>query len=237
MKLSNGAVKFSRADMILMSTFLMCGAAIHPALAKQPVAIVEDIRSPTSDVETFQYLRAGKNIDLGRTGRITIGYLKSCFQETITGGQVVVGQQMSKVEGGSVKRVRVECNGGRSNLSAGQAGKSGVMVFRGIGDKEKPGDAGAEKPGDVQPIRVYSASPFFLLSDRVGVVVIKRLDAPGDLIVLGVNGKTLDLAKKGKRLSPGAKYQVSAGDRTQIFEVVRNEPRDGGALIGRLVWF
>ncbi len=206
-----------------------CLAFGEAALAEQPAAIVEDVRSSEAEVEAFQYLRPGKTVHLGDSGVLILGYLTSCLRETISGGQVVVGETESEIQEGSVERERVECDGGHSNLSAAEAGKSGVVVFRGL---EKP-----EEISQVRPIRIYSASPVFTFTGPVDEVIIKRLDLSGDSEVLPVEGKTLDLAKLGRRLVPGARYEAKAGGKAQVFRIDRRASPRNEAVIGRLIRF
>ncbi len=209
-----------------LASCLPFGAA---AFAEQPAAIVEDVRSPEAKVETFQYLRPGKTVHLGDSGVLILGYLTSCLRETISGGQVVIGETESEIQEGSVERERVECDGGQSNLSAAEAGKSGVVVFRGL---EKP-----EETSQVRPIRIYSASPVFTFTGSVDEVVIKRLDLSGDSEVLPVEGQTLDLAKLGRRLVLGARYEAKAGGKAQVFQIDRRASPRNEAVIGRLIRF
>ncbi len=206
-----------------------CLAFGEAAFAEQPAAIVEDVRSPEAEVEAFQYLRPGKIVHLGDTGVLILGYLTSCLRETISGGQVVIGETESEIQEGSVEREKVECDGGHSNLSAAEAGKSGVVVFRGL---EKP-----EETSQVRPIRIYSSSPIFTFTGSVDEVVIKRLDLSGNSEVLPVEGKTLDLAKLGRRLVPGARYQAKAGGKAQVFQIDRRASPRNEAVIGRLIRF
>ena len=63
-------------------------------------------------------------------GVLVIGYLESCLREVINGGTVTIGQEQSKVVGGSIEREIVECDGGNIRLTKEQAGKSGAQVFR-----------------------------------------------------------------------------------------------------------
>src|SRR5258706_3709243 len=105
--------------------------ALAGGWAADPSAIVEAVQGAVKDVQVFDYLAAGTQIQLPARGILVLGYLKSCARETITGGKVVVGTDQSVVEGGQVKRETVECDGGRMQLTDRQAAKSGVMVFRG----------------------------------------------------------------------------------------------------------
>ena len=200
-----------------------------PSRTQQPAAIVEEVGSATADVQTFQYLRPGEVVHLGRSGTLVLGYLKSCLRETVRGGRVEIGELQSKIKEGSVKREKVECDGGRSLLSAEQKARGGVVVFR------RPEDS--QKKLQVRPLRIYSTSPVFTFTHPVGTVEITRLDQPDVTIVLHVKGRALDLAQLGKRLAPGARYEAQAGNKAQVFEVDLSESSRNDRLIGRLIRF
>ena len=106
------------------------GVGGQTARAQSPVAIVEDISVTVSGVELLEYVNRGRAIELGATGTLVLGYLNSCVRETINGGSVTVGEDRSIVEGGKVSRERVECGGGKMQLTLDQARKSSVVVFR-----------------------------------------------------------------------------------------------------------
>ncbi|MEE8445826.1 MAG: hypothetical protein V3S44_10780, partial [Alphaproteobacteria bacterium] len=106
--------------------FLVAGAAT----AAEPVAIVEDVAATGVKVRFLDYLERGRRIDLGAKGRIVIGYLNSCLREEIVGGEIVIGAEQSTVVAGSVRRARVECDGGRLLLTAEQAGEGAAIVMR-----------------------------------------------------------------------------------------------------------
>ncbi len=205
------------------------GVLASVALAQMPAAIVEHVRSAKSDLRTFDYLRAGQVVDLGRSGNLILGYLKSCLRETITGGQVTVGITESVVKDGLVLREVVECDGGRTKLTPEEARKSGTVVFRA---PDSPG-----KTAWPRPIHVNSASPVFTFSEPVDRLVIRRLDAPDKAILLKVTGPTLDLATLGSVLALGARYEAQAGEKLQIFVIDLNASPKGGPLVGRLVRF
>ena len=226
-----GGAKFRRvaALFVAIAGAVLCGPMARPATAQQPVAIVEDVRSATADVQVFDYLRPGQVIQLGKSGVLILGYLRSCLRETITGGRVTIGNMESVVKEGQIVREVVECDGGRSKLTPAEASKSGVIVFR------APGAASSR--ADARPILIYSASPIFTFDASVDQVVIRRLDVAGETMVLRVNGRALDLAALGKRLAPGARYEAHAGGKAQIFEVDRHASPEGEPLIGRLIRF
>ena len=111
---------------------LLQGAAavILSASAQSPAAVVEELAGAVPGVQFMDYVEPGQVIRLGAHDRIVLGYLKSCWRETISGGTVTVGNEQSEVAGGEVARVKVACEGGKMMLSAELAGKSGAMVFR-----------------------------------------------------------------------------------------------------------
>ena len=84
-----------------------------PAAAQQslPAAVVEDAPDDLS-VMAFDYLWQGDVITLGGGQELVLGYLGSCMRETVVGGKVEIGKDASRVEGGSVVREAVECDGG-----------------------------------------------------------------------------------------------------------------------------
>ena len=106
------------------------GAFILAASAQSPAAVVEEIQGSVPGVAFMDYVDPGQVIRLGAHDRIVLGYLQSCWRETINGGTVTVGAEQSEVAGGEVARAKVACEGGKMMLSAELAGKSGAMVFR-----------------------------------------------------------------------------------------------------------
>src|SRR5690349_7142881 len=101
------------------------GALIVSAAAQSPVAVVEEITGTVPGVQFMDYVEPGQVIRLGAHDRIVLGYLRSCWRETINGGTVTVGNDESDVAGGEVTRAKVTCEGGKMMLSAELAGKSG----------------------------------------------------------------------------------------------------------------
>ncbi len=203
--------------------------ASNPTRADEPVAIVEEIGAGVADVQVFDYLRPGDEIALAEGEVLILGYLRSCLRETITGGRVIVGQSESKVENGLIVRQRVECDGGAAVLTAEQAGKSGVSVFRAR-------DRTAEQAAAL-PLKLYSATPVFTFAEPVDKVVLERLDRSGQAITFDTKGAVLDLAAAGRSLWPGGRYRVSAGDAVRVLEIDARARPNGGPIIGRLVRF
>src|SRR3954463_11959808 len=64
-----------------------------------PIALVEDVKSATAEVEFMDYVGRGQVIKLEARDLLVLSYLKSCEHETITGGTVTVGAERSDVQG------------------------------------------------------------------------------------------------------------------------------------------
>jgi len=209
-------------------------ASVRPAAAADPAAIIEDVQGAVKDVQPFDYVVAGTQIQLPPHATLVIGYLKSCVHETITGGKIVIGSDESRVDGGQVLRETVECDGGHMQLTANQAAKSGVMVFRGMPKST------AQPPAQPQ-LTVYGVSPIFTLAgaDRLEIT---RLDQAGqpplDLpIVRPKAGRSaaVDFAKQNIALAPGGVYQASGGTHSVVFKVDAAAKPGPAPAVGRLV--
>lgn len=208
------------------------------AWADAPVAVVEDVSGKPAGVEFMDYVEPGKVIKLGAGDSIVLGYLKSCWRESIRGGTVTVGTEQSDVAGGTVDRTKVGCDGGKMELAAAQSKQSAAMVFR-----KAPGPNTAPKP----QFKIYGRAPVVELKGG-GTLVIERVDVPsGDRleIVIApaqlVNGAFYDLAKDltstGKSLKPGGVYRAKVGDQQIVFEVDAGAKDGAEPLAGRLLRF
>jgi hypothetical protein len=142
-----------------------------PASAQAPVAIVEDIDSSSAGLEFMDYVPAGKVIRLGASDRLVLGYLHSCWREAIIGGTVTVGAEQSTVASGKIDRVKVQCDGGRMQLTPEQASKSGALSFRKMPKKDQ------QLPQ--AEVVIYGLSPTIELRGG-GRLVIERLDFRGE---------------------------------------------------------
>jgi len=211
---------------------ILAGAAAQPALAQSraPVALVEDVSAGVKGVEAFDYVTAGKQIQLGSAGTLVLGYLDSCSEETITGGMVVVGTDQSAVTGGSVQRKTVACSGKPMQLTAEQSGKSGGLVFR-----KAPSAGGAPPPPAARPRVIPSAGPVISLP-KAGRLTIVRVDSQAAPVTLDLPAKPVDLGKRGIRLAPGGTYQANYGSNSVVFQVDSQSTGDASAL-ARLIRF
>jgi hypothetical protein len=215
----------------LPSLTVACLMALAPsAQAQAPAAIVEHVDSKTAGVEIMDYLLPGKTIGLAAGERLVLGYLKSCWQETITGGTVKIGAEQSEVANGKVERLKVGCDARHMTLTSAQAKTSGAMAFR------KGPQKGAPEP----ELTLYGLSPV-VEAKAAGRLVIERLDTKGERFEFELKGPQLlrgaffDLAKADKALSPGGIYRASMGERQLVFKVDALAKPGSGPVIGRLL--
>ncbi|MGE0734844.1 MAG: hypothetical protein AB7P50_08840 [Alphaproteobacteria bacterium] len=197
------------------------------ARGQAPVALVEDVKGSPPGVEFMDYVSPGKVIQLGRNDAIVLGYMKSCWRETITGGIVTIGAEQSDVRDGKVDRVKVACDAGKMQLTAQQANKAGVMVFR---DRPRP------------QITIYGRSPVVEIKGG-GNLVIERLDKAGERYAVPIasaqlmQGAFYDLASISVVLAAGGTYRASLGTQQIVFRVDASAQPDRGPIIGRLLRF
>lgn len=212
-------------------------AAGAPAMAAEPVALVEMLTGAPQGVGFMDYLFAGQTIALGPSEGLVIDYLQSCQRETIKGaGTVTIGVEQSTLNGGNVTRERVRCDGERLKLSPAEAEKSGVVVFRAPPKPRiQPGDVVIER-------RLYGASPIIGLGSERAIHV-ERLDRAGEQMDVAVppdrltRGGFYDFAMDGRALAPGGIYRITVGPRSTVIEVDANARPGKTPLAGRLLRF
>lgn len=224
-----GAVtRITAAAVVLAST------AVHLALAQPaaPVALVEDVSAGVAGVEAFDYVPAGKHIQLGGAGKVVLGYLASCVEETIAGGSVTVGAEQSAVVGGAVQRKTIACAGKPMQLTAEQSGKSGGLVFR--RPPSGSSSAATEPPAD-RPLLIPGAGPVVSLP-KPGRVTIARIDGKASPIVLDLPAKPIDLGKRNVRLAPGGTYRATYGSSAIVFQIDAQSTSEASPL-ARLIRF
>lgn len=206
-------------------------AAQAPA-AQAPVAIVEDVQGKVEGVEFMDFVAPGKVIKLGPKASIVLGYMKSCWRETITGGTVVVGAEQSLVHQSDVQRVKVDCDVNAVKLSDREANQSAATTFRAIA----PGQQAAPVP----QLILYGLSPLVEVKGT-GTLIIERSDMPGEKYTVPikkdslVRGKFYDFAKAQKSLTAGGTYTATLGARKLIFRVDPGATAGSGPMIGRLL--
>jgi len=217
-------MRTATASALVTVGIMICGA---PALAQAPVALVEDVRGNNVGVEFMDYVSAGKVIKLSPQDSIVLGYLRSCWHETITGGIVIVGGEQSDVQGGKVTRKKVMCDGGRIALTAGQANQSAGTSFR--------------APDRESPLTLYGLSPVVEATGGAALLIV-RTDRHGEYHVAklpkpGAQRSFLDFAVTAKTLVEGGTYRASIGSRQIIFKIDPSAKARGVPIISRLLRF
>jgi hypothetical protein len=221
---------------------LMAAAAAVLTLANQasarapapmiPIALVEDVKSTTADVEFMDYVGTGQLIKLAPQDVLVLSYLKSCAHETITGGTVTVGTDRSEVVGGKVARTRVACDGGKIRLTSQQASASAASAIR-------------LQSANVEPV-LYSVTPVIQASraqlSQGRTLVIERLDKPGKPIEVEIgddltNGTFYDLSKAKVRLARNGVYNASLGGRKIMFKIDAKAKTGKAPVVSRLLRF
>jgi hypothetical protein len=199
------------------------------AAAQAPVAVVEDVQGKVTGVEFMDYVAPGKVIKLGPAGRVVLGYMKSCWRETITGiGTVVIGAEESMVHLGDLKAGKVDCDSNHSQFVDQTVDESAATIIRGID--------GASSP----PVTLYGPSPIVETAGP-GKLVIERLDEKGERYDVDISpasvarGRFYDFAKTQTALKPGGTYAASLGSRRTVFLVDRRAEAGSTPIIGRLV--
>src|SRR5580700_6489851 len=109
---------------ISIALLKIAGSVVLASAPQSPVALIADISGSPPGVHFMDYVEPGRVIRLGQKDSVVIGYMKSCWQETITGGTVTVGTEQSDVQGGQVERSRTPCDSGRMLLTAEHANVS-----------------------------------------------------------------------------------------------------------------
>ena len=197
------------------------------AHAADPVAIVEDVIAAKPTVRFMDYVTSGTVIRLRPTDSLVLGYVRSCWRETIRGGVVTVGTLQSTIKGGEVTREKVECDGGRMRLTPEQAAITGGIVFR-----------GARKPP--QPINLYAQSPIFVIQGG-GLLKIVRSDEGAEPIEVMVQPEPssrfaiYDMATAGNTLAAGGAYRASWSSDMVEFTIDRDATTGNGPIVGRVI--
>src|SRR3974390_2337896 len=109
------------------------------AHAETPVAVVEEVQGKVTGVEFMDYVVPGTVIKLGADARLVLGYMKSCWRETITGiGTVIVGTEQSAVHLADFNAGKVPCDSSQSQVVPREVRESAATVVRSIGEAPAP---------------------------------------------------------------------------------------------------
>jgi hypothetical protein len=199
--------------------------------AQTPVAVVEDVQGKVSGVEFMDYVMPGKIIKLGADGRVVLGYMKSCWRETITGiGTVIVGTEQSAVHLADFQAGKVACDSSQSQVVPREVGESAATLVRSI----------SEAPVPTPALTLHGVSPIIEAADR-GKLLIERLDLKGERHEVDLaraamtRGRFYDLAKANVALKPGGTYAATLGSKQIIFLVDTRADAGASPIVGRLL--
>jgi hypothetical protein len=202
------------------------------ARAEPPVAVVEDVQGKVTGAEFMDYVVPGQVIKLGPGGKVVLGYMKSCWRETISGvGTVIVGTEQSAVHLADFKADKVACDPSQAQRIGKELGESAATVVRSLKDEQKKGPP---------PLVLHGQSPIVSTSER-GKLVVERLDVKGERYEVDLTGAQLthgrfyDLSKSNIALQPGGAYSITVKSKFAAFVVDRNAAPGAGPVIGRLV--
>jgi hypothetical protein len=198
----------------------------------QPVAVVEDVQGEVIGAEFMDYVHPGMVIKLGPRGSLVLGYMKSCWRETITGvGTVIVGTGESEVHLGEVKAHKVQCDSSQGQLISRDLTGVAATVLRSVRRSSK---------SSFPQLTIYGLSPIVDVAGA-GKLVVERLDVKGERYEVDlaagsvVHGLFYDFAKTDTKLKPGGVYQASLGSRSMVFMVDGAAEANFTPIIGRLV--
>ncbi len=223
-----------RAPTGLTAAFAGFIALATPALADNPVAMVEAVTGAPPGVAIMDYLAAGKVIKLGATDGLVVDYFRSCLRETIRGGTVTIGADQSSVAGGAISSEKVDCDGGQLRLTREQASESGVVVYRVVPK------TGSQHSDTMVERTLYGLSPVIEVPGG-GRLVVERLDRTAKTLVIDASGAQLmagdfyDFAKHGQRLAAGGIYRASANGNSVVFKIDPRARPGEAALAARFL--
>ncbi|MEE8444230.1 MAG: hypothetical protein V3S44_02710 [Alphaproteobacteria bacterium] len=209
--------------------FLALLLAAMPGLAAEPSAIVEQVSDLPQGPKALEFLSPGRVIRLQPGQRLVVGYFRSCWRETISGGQVTIGKDRSTIVRGRVFRQLVECDRGHLWLTGVGLGEAGKTTARALKRKKQ-----MSAPGKAP--RVFSRTPIFWMVKKDAIVTLKRLDRAGAIFKITARGHFADLAKGRRRLITGGLYRASAGGSAVHFRIDELAEESGGPIVGRIVF-
>ena len=197
----------------------------QPRAAGSPAAIIEEI-SGVKNLDRLELLAAGEEIDLGESGRIVLGYLRSCWQDTITGGRIVVTAYQSRVNGGNLLRRRVECD----SAALAQAKTKAPLTPRAVvplGDDDLP------KPDIV----LFGRGPVVLSTGADRLVTIDRLDEPSPSLRMELVNGRIDLVDAGVDLKAKGLYRFSTNGASIVVRIDELAEPGSAPVVGRFLVF
>lgn len=191
-----------------------------------PAALVEEVVGTPRGVDFMDYLSAGQKLTLGPKEGVTLSYLASCWRETILGGTVTIGRELSEVVGGAMTREKVACDGGKLNLTVAQAETAGAVVVRSL---KRP-------PAPEPQLTLFGRSPI-VTGPAGAALVVERLDEPGDRVEAKLSARGAhDFAAVNVSFEPGL-YRATVNDATVVFKIDPSAASGRAPAVGRLLRF
>jgi hypothetical protein len=223
-------MKRIRSSIVVLAAAVASGWLAAPAFGQ--AAMVMRVTGKPAGVQRMMFVETGKTITLGEHDSIVLGYLKSCVQETITGGTVKVGTKQSEVESGKVERTTVACDPGRTSAdpSDGDRPPGGVVV------------RGAPSPGATPSVTLYGSAPIVELKGPA-TLLIERIGQAGERFSVHVtdeqliNGRFYDFAAAGRNLAVGGVYSIKVGADEIVFKIDSHAKPGDQPILGRLLRF
>ncbi len=202
------------------------------ARAEPPAAVVEDVQGKVTGAEFMDYVVPGQVIKLGSGGKVVLGYMKSCWRETISGvGTVIIGSEQSSVHLAEFKTEKVACDPTQAQRIGKELGESAATVVRSLKDDPKKGPP---------PLVLHGRSPIVSIPER-GKLVVERLDVKGERYEVDLanaqptGGRFYDLARSNIVLARGGAYSIALNSKFAAFVVDPDATPGAGPVIGRLV--
>lgn len=221
-----------RRPVQLIAVLSALGSALSPSAPQaQPqeviphLAIVEDL-SGLAGLSRLDLLTPGQQIDLGENGRIVLGFLDSCWEDSVTGGRIVVEARRSRVEGGDVVRRQVECD------------PSGLAKLVSMGPLRQR--AIVPVPGDELPepdVVLFGRSPVVLSGGADQVLIIERLDVPDPPLQLQIATGRIDFLDRKIELEPKGLYRFATNGASIVAQIDELAEAGPSPVVGRLLVF
>jgi hypothetical protein len=220
------------AIIVVATEAVVTQAWAHAPAPLVPIALVEDVKSATADIEFMDYVGSGQVIKLEPRDVLVLSYLKSCEHETITGGTVVVGAERSDVKDGQIVRTKVPCDGGKVRLASQEASKSAASAFR-------------MQSAEIEPV-LYARSPVVQLpkglTSQDRTLLIQRTDRPGKHYEIPIDDTIAaagfyDLIRSKVSLTRGAIYDASIGSHKMTFQIDAKAKSGAAPIVSRLLRF
>ena len=215
---------FHKAALLLgLATILGMGSSVQAG----PVALIEEISAGHGKFQPMDFLDRGTKIVLNADGTLVLGYLKSCIQEHIKGGTVLIGELQSTNSGGQIVRTQVTCQG-NANISSGKKKKreAGGVVFR-----------SKKRLREVKTKYVVNGlSPLIYLTVNSSHIFIGRMDEKGEKYKFSVRNKMVDMVKENVKLRRNTIYILETDTRSTSF-IISIKARKRASLLSRLLRF